>query len=41
MERLPRPRGNAIGEGKNSLSGTGLLNTAGEKIEGSGTLGQP
>lgn len=31
----------AIGDGKNLLQGTSLLNIAGEKMEGSGTLGYP
>lgn len=31
----------AIGDGKYLLQGTSLLNIAGEKMEGSGTLGYP
>lgn len=41
IRRMPRLRGNTLGDGRRRKRDTGLLNIAGEKIEDSGILGFP
>ena len=41
IRRMPRLRGNTLGDGRRRKRDTGLLHIAGEKIEDSGILGSP
>ena len=41
LRRMPRLRGNTLGDCRRRMRDTGLLYIAGEKIEDSGTLGFP